>query len=277
AGDTVRSNPNSVVQIIIYDLQNPVLTGVRFVEGTLTSNEYGTIGGTVEEYIAEGTTYDPRTVTLRINGEAVEIQSDGLFDKVLTLNEGQNTFLLVATDAAGNSVSMYKNITKDTTPPSLILDEVPSSTEDSEVTVSGTVDAGSILTVNGKFVSTAGGTFEDRVALQPGPNVIYVEAADSAGNVRSLQVVVVKETADMLPYLIMAVLIIVGLILGYFVGSRLRKEEIELEEEEEVEEEVLAEEPTEEEVEEVLEAEALVEEEAVTDLGTQEELIEEEV
>ncbi len=277
AGDIVRSNPNTVVQTIIYDLQDPVLTGVRFVEGTLTSNEYGTIGGKVEEYIAEGTTYDPRTVTLRINGEAVEIQSDGLFDKVLTLNEGQNTFLLVATDAAGNSVSMYKNITKDTTPPSLILDEVPSSTEGSEVTISGTVDAGSILTVNGKFVSTAGGTFEDKVALQPGPNVIYVEAADSAGNVRSLQVVVVKETADMLPYLIMAVLIIVGLILGYFVGSRLRKEGIEPEEEEEVEEEALAEEPTEEEVEEVLEAEALVEEETIADLGTQEELIEEEV
>ncbi|UCD91769.1 MAG: hypothetical protein JSV43_05885, partial [Methanobacteriota archaeon] len=251
-------------------------TGVRFQEGTLTNQDHGTLGGTVEEYIAEGTTYDPRTVTLKINGEEVEIHYNGMFSRVLTLNEGHNTFLLEATDAAGNSVSMYKNITRDTAPPSLILDEVPSSTEDAEVVISGTVDPGSILTINGKFVSTAGGTFEDTVALQPGPNVIYMEAADSADNVRSLQVVIVRETGDILPYIIMAVLIIVGLLLGYLVGSRMRRGEIEPGEEE-VEEEVLAEEPTEEEAEEVLEAEALVEEEDMVEVGAQEELIEEEV
>ncbi|UCD92216.1 MAG: S8 family serine peptidase [Methanobacteriota archaeon] len=276
AGDIVRSNPNSVIQTIIYDLEDPVLTGVRFQEGTLTNQDHGTLGGTVEEYIAEGTTYDPRTVTLKINGEEVEIHYNGMFSRVLTLNEGHNTFLLEATDAAGNSVSMYKNITRDTAPPSLILDEVPSSTEDAEVVISGTVDPGSILTINGKFVSTAGGTFEDTVALQPGPNVIYMEAADSADNVRSLQVVIVRETGDILPYIIMAVLIIVGLLLGYLVGSRMRRGEIEPGEEE-VEEEVLAEEPTEEEAEEVLEAEALVEEEDMVEVGAQEELIEEEV
>lgn len=276
AGDTVRSNTNTVVQTVIYDLQDPVLTGVKIDEGTLTNKDFGVLSGTVEEYIADQTPYDPRTVTLRINGEVVEIQSDGQFAEVLMFNEGQNVFYLVATDMAGNSVSTYKNLTKDTAPPSLIVDDVPGFTDASEVTITGSVEAGAALTVNGKFVSTAGGTFEEKIALQPGPNVIIVEASDSAENVRSLQVVVVRETGDMLPYLIMAIVIIVGLVLGYLLGSRLRREEIELEMEE-VEEEVLAEVPTEEEVGEVPEEESMIEEEAVVDLGTQDELIEEEV
>jgi WD40 repeat protein len=275
--DVVRSNPNFATQTIIYDTKGPVLTEVRFDTQSPTNKEYVGISGIVEEYIAEDTPYDPRTVKLTINGEEVEIQSDGYFDKLVMLQEGVSTYNLVATDAAGFSVQLNRTITKDTSPPSLTVDELPSSTDSSVVKVTGTVDTGSILTVNGKIVSIGSlGAFEENVNLQPGPNVITVTATDSAQNVRNFQVVVVRESADMLPYIILIVAIIVCLIVGFFLGSRLRKEEIP-EEEEMIEEEALAEEPTaEEEVEEVPEEAPSVAEEEIAIPEMEEELIGEE-
>jgi WD40 repeat protein len=253
-GNVVRSNPNSAMQTIIYDTVAPVLSDVRL--DTLTTLEFVPITGRVEEFIANATPYDPRTVDLRINGEAVDMQSDGMFEKLLSLSEGVNIFNVVATDAAGNVAFENRSITKDTSPPSLIIDEVPSTTDKSEIKITGSVEPGSILTVNGKFVSVAGdGTFEETVTLSSGPNVITAEAVDSAQNVRNVQVVIVREVSDISPYIIMLLLILIGLILGYLLGSKLRKSG-ELPEEEMLEEAPLLEEPSEEEVEDIGEGES---------------------
>jgi hypothetical protein len=118
------------------------------------------------------------------------------------------------------------------------------------LTITGSVELGTILTVNGKIVNVAGdGTFEEKVALSPGPNVITAQAVDSAQNTRSVQVVIVREMADISPYIIMILLAIIVLILGYLLGSKLKKSG-EFPEEEDIEEAPLVEEPTEEEVEE---------------------------
>ncbi|MCK4443503.1 MAG: hypothetical protein KAW09_03100, partial [Thermoplasmata archaeon] len=254
AGKTVRSNPTSASQTIIYDTVAPVLSDLRIDSRNPTNLEFVPITGTVEEFIANATPYDPRTVALTINGEPVSLLSDGKFEMLVELSEGLNTFTLVATDAAGNTVSENRTVTKDSSPPSLVIDELPSSTSDEEVTLTGTVEPGSILTINGKFVSVAGdGTFKETVTLTPGPNVITAEVVDPAQNVRTFQVVVVREQADMSPYIIMVLLAIILLIIGYLLGSKFRKPSEEFPGEEDVEEEVMAEEPSEEEVEEVLE------------------------
>jgi hypothetical protein len=250
AGRTVRSNPASASQTIIYDTVAPVFIDVRVdVPRDPTTFEFVPLTGMIEEAIGNATLYDPTTVELTINGEQITTHSDGRFEKLVSLSEGLNTFHLVATDAAGNTASMNTSITKDTSPPSLVIDEVPASTEDSEVTITGTVEPGTILTVNGKFVSVAtDGSFEETVSLTVGPNVITAEAVDSAQNTRNIQVVIVREESDMSPYIIMALVAIIILILGYLLGSKFRKP-VELQEEEEIEEAPLVEEPTEEEVE----------------------------
>ncbi len=255
ADKVVRSNPSFATQTIIYDTVAPTLSDVRIEARNPTNLEFARITGIVEEFMANATPYDPRTVDLRINGEAVDLLSDGKFERLLTLSEGLNMFALVATDAAGNNASMNVSITKDTSPPSLIVDEVPSSTYDEELTITGTTEPGAILTINGRFVSVGlDGKFEDDIALQSGPNVITLEVVDSAQNVRNVQVVVVREHTDLSIYVIMVLLILIGLILGYLLGSRFRKPK-EPGEEEMIEEETLVEEPSEEEVEEVLEGE----------------------
>lgn len=256
AGKVVRSNPNSATQTIIFDTIAPVLSDVRIDTRVPTNLEFVPLTGTLEEFIANATPYDPRTVDLRINGDKVETLSDGRFERLVALSEGLNVFTLVATDAAGNTASLNVTVTRDSSPPSLVLDEVPSSTSDGEITLTGTVEPGSILTINGKFVSVAtDGTFEETVALSPGPNTITAEVVDSAQNVRTLQVVVVREQSDIWPYIIMALLALILLVLGYLIGSKLRKPSEEFPEEEMVEEEVVEEEPSEIEVEEVLEEE----------------------
>jgi hypothetical protein len=256
AGQIVRSNPNTAKQTVIYDTVAPVLSNVRIdTPRDPTRMEFAPISGNVEEFIGNATPYDPRTVDLRVNGESVELLSDGKFEKLLTLSEGLNVFQIIATDAAGNSVSMNISKTRDTSPPSLIIDEVPSSTDQSELTITGSVELGTILTVNGKIVNVAGdGTFEEEVTLSPGPNVITAQAVDSAQNTRSVQVVIVREMADISPYIIMILLAIIVLILGYLLGSKLKKPG-EFPEEEDIEEAPLVEEPTEEEVEEALDEE----------------------
>ncbi|MEE9223207.1 MAG: S8 family serine peptidase [Thermoplasmata archaeon] len=250
AGRTVRSNPNSAMQTIIYDTVAPVFIDVRVdVPRDPTTFEFVPITGMIEEFIGNATLYDPTTVDLTINGEPVTMQSDGKFEKLFALSEGLNAFHLVATDAAGNTATLNTSITKDTSPPTLVIDDVPTSTEDSELTITGTVEPGTILTINGKFVSVAGdGSFEETVSLTVGPNIITAEAVDSAQNTRIVQVVIVREESDMSPYIIMALLAIIILILGYLLGSKFRKPG-ELPEEEEIEEAPLVEEPIEEEVE----------------------------
>jgi hypothetical protein len=56
---------------------------------------------------------------LSINGKPVNIE-DGLFSKEIDLQEGGNTILLIASDEAGNAVSIKKGIFSDFTPPKFL-------------------------------------------------------------------------------------------------------------------------------------------------------------
>ncbi len=256
--EMVRSNSRGLQKVIIYDTISPTLTSLRFDKSSPTSADIAYLSGKVEDLIAEETPYDPSAVQVTVNGESVTVESDGVFGLLVSLQEGINTHFVEATDMAGNSVSIYRNITKDTVAPALDLEDVPSRTEEGRVVIRGTAEPGSLVTVNGKFVHLDGatGSFEEEIALGRGANLIIVEAVDSAGNLRASRLVVEMSVPDILPYALIAVGIIVGLVVGLIVGMSLRpKEEEEMleeeeifEEEEEIPEEVLEEEEISEEV-----------------------------
>lgn len=71
----------------------------------------------------------------------------------------------------------------DPLPPTIVLDEVPSTTMEDSVVISGSAGDAVTVTVNGKSVPvTTGGRFSTTVDLAQGSNTITVVAVDLAGN-----------------------------------------------------------------------------------------------
>ena len=72
----------------------------------------------------KGTTNDvtssPVTLTIKLNNgtaQTVEVGSDGSFSKTLTLVSGENTFVITATDGAGKTSTVTKQVELDQTAP----------------------------------------------------------------------------------------------------------------------------------------------------------------
>jgi WD40 repeat protein/sulfur carrier protein ThiS len=257
--EVVRSNAKSIQKVIIYDVKAPTLSELRFDEGALTSSEFATLTGRVEDLIANDTLYDPTTVAVTVNEKPVYIEGDGTFSILLPLLEGTNVHIIEAMDMAGNTATDYRNITLDTVAPGLVIEELPGTTEESTITIYGTAEPGVIVTVNGKFVSVASdGSFEEDVTLAEGANLIVIETTDSAGNSRASRVVVEMAVPDLTPWMFVIMGAVVALMVGLVVGSVLKpKEEVEIED---MFEEGIPEEVTEEEEERLQEEEAMEEE-----------------
>lgn len=97
------------------DTVPPVLTITAPTEGFITNNATLTVSGTTNDV-----TSSPVTVTITLGsvdqGE-VTVESSGSFSKQITLNEGVNVIVITATDSAGKSSSVTRNVTLDTGAP----------------------------------------------------------------------------------------------------------------------------------------------------------------
>lgn len=72
--------------------------------------------------VVSGVTNDATSspVTVKINGTAVTVGSDGTFTKTVTLTEGTNTITIVSTDAAGKSTTVTRTVKLDTGAPQFV-------------------------------------------------------------------------------------------------------------------------------------------------------------
>jgi hypothetical protein len=90
----------------------------------------------------QGELVEANLASLTLNGAPLNLL-DGLFTAVLNLGEGENTYVITATDLAGNSATRRLVITKDVTPP--------------DYTLSATVPGGTLLQVDGRTYASAPG------------------------------------------------------------------------------------------------------------------------
>lgn len=180
-GTDQAGNATSVARHVTLDTHPPVIAVSQPVDGLLTKQTTVALAGTVT---------DATTVTLLVNGTPVTVSAeDGSFSVPSTAlaNEGDNTFTFVATDAAGNSTTATRHVTRDTQPPTLTI-AAPADNEisnNASVTVSGSAtDASAVtVTVNGTPATRdASGTFSAPLTLSEGPGTITVVATDAAGN-----------------------------------------------------------------------------------------------
>lgn len=100
----------AVATSFIVDTTPPVLTITSPANNLVTNSSTITITGTTNDALST-------PVTLTINGTDVPVDEDGSFSYVYTLTEGGNVITSVATDAAGKSSTVVRNVTLDTAAP----------------------------------------------------------------------------------------------------------------------------------------------------------------
>jgi flagellar hook assembly protein FlgD len=140
----------------------------------------------------------PPDAEVTINGQPATLNERGEFALDVVLQEGDNSIRAVASDEVGNTTSEERIVHVRTRGPSIVLANVPEGliVSDPSLRVSGQVDPGSTLTVNGSVTPIDNrGVFNAIVALRSGQNVISVSATDRAGNVTTVQRGVVYDAA----------------------------------------------------------------------------------
>lgn len=99
----IAGNTTTVTRTVIRDTSPPQLTVIEPVDGSSTPDEVIAISGTA---------VDATAVTLTVNGEIVAIGTNGAFSGSVALMVGPNTITFLATDAAGNTTTVTRLVTR---------------------------------------------------------------------------------------------------------------------------------------------------------------------
>jgi subtilisin family serine protease len=184
AATDAAGNGAEIVLRVIRDTTPPELTVTTPTDGAVTPNAAVDVEGFVET-----------NATVTVNGENASVEN-GRFVVPVLLDEGPNVVVVAAEDLAGNVAEVVRLVTLDTIPPLVVVTAPVNGTwtADRSVDIVGRAEDGSVVTVNGLPVLLDGDAFAATVDLEEGVNVVVVRAADAAGNVREVQVEVVRKT-----------------------------------------------------------------------------------
>ena len=174
-------NSSSAVRTVRLDTQPPVCNIQSPVDSMITNASSIKVNGAIS---------DSTSVTLTVNGKSVPV-TNGSFSSEVILNEGKESIIIVATDAAGNQTTVTKLVVCDRTPPALVVSQPPgfTVTNSPSVIVSGTAkdSTAMMLTINGiVHAVNIDGSFIDTLSMSEGLNTITIAAVDAAGNTSSI-------------------------------------------------------------------------------------------
>jgi hypothetical protein len=143
-------------------------------------------------------------VTITISGKVYDLESgidalcwgpnpiptasDGSFEIAFTLQEGPNSLTIFALDKAGNKTVRTIDIFKDTTSPEIQINNplYSDSTVIADIPIKGVIKDNlpvTLLINNQVVLLDPNGNFTFLIALNFGPNKVYLKAIDAAGNV----------------------------------------------------------------------------------------------
>lgn len=94
------------------DTVPPTLNVTSPAEGLITASETVVVSGTTND-----ATSSPTTVT--VNGNSVTVAANGSFSTTVTLEEGENTITIVATDTAGKTSTVTRHVTRNSKIPQI--------------------------------------------------------------------------------------------------------------------------------------------------------------
>lgn len=121
-----------------------------------------------------------------INEQRVAVDSeDGIFWYNANLKEGINTLTISVWDAYENKKVETLTVIRDTTPPDLVVDNIPILTSLNEFNVSGRTDPDAVLTFNDTPVElSADGSFTVKYVVKDEINQLIFKARDSLYNTK---------------------------------------------------------------------------------------------
>jgi hypothetical protein len=173
-------NTSVISRTITFDAAKPVIAVAAPVDNSFTTSSVVTLSGSVD-----------KSATVKVAGVAATVEADNSWSAAVTLQAGENTVEIVATDLAGNSSSAKRTITVDTSSPSLA---VVSPAQDVAVKVPNVLISGTVsdttatlveYAVNGTTVPVAAnaGVFSFNVDFAAeGKYPVVITATDAAGN-----------------------------------------------------------------------------------------------
>ncbi len=198
--------PNETVAMVQVDLEsggypfdNAFVMGLAVLdmEGTELPQVASTSATSVQvvgTVLLSGT---PIPVNLTVNGGGIPVRADGSFSHETDLTNGLNALVIRAVDPVGNARQevyvIYVNASKSDV--ALVVAPLPAYVNRTSVEVSGMVEFGARLTINGVAVQPeADGSFGVTWDLVEGPNAVVVAAEDYLGNRRQVSYQVVRDT-----------------------------------------------------------------------------------
>ncbi len=126
--------------------------------------------------------------TLTINQQNVKVDTDGHFQHQFILNDGDNALRLVVTDSVGNIATLDRIVHLKVGASTIQVNVEDGATlADPNLQLTGKVEPGSQVTVNGKIVPVGVlGDFQVSTPLNTGDNTIDIQSTDQAGNISRL-------------------------------------------------------------------------------------------
>ncbi len=140
---------------------------------------------------------EPGTIIKLHNGKQKEIPSFGHLEEVVSLDPGENRITITGFDEAGNTTRKEIRFIFDNTIPSIaVISPSDTLTNRSSITLKLRVVDERLkgVVVNGKVVPATNGIVTKTIPLKEGRNVFQIYAVDSAGNVSSTTIHVVRDT-----------------------------------------------------------------------------------
>jgi len=188
----VRANDggrNEAVQdlTLVRDTIAPVIRLSTPDDLLLTNRTPITFSGNISETGGETT----------INGEPVEVNTDGSFSVEVDLFEGENTLVLESRDAVFNTASVVRTLTLDSILPEVGVSDPPTNLTITNATIAvitGYIEFNASLTMNGQFVRVNESSWTVSVGLLEGENLFLFVARDKAGNERPVTIRIVRDT-----------------------------------------------------------------------------------
>ncbi|MBI2851678.1 MAG: hypothetical protein HYX84_01045 [Chloroflexi bacterium] len=154
--------------------------------------------------LLSGTIESGAAVRVSVNGgaPALATTTGATWSLGVNLNQGSNTAIVTAMDAAGNVASLsQQTIVLDTTPPVVSLSAVTTPTNLLSQVLSGSTEAGALVNISVNSGVPAAATVTDaawsyNATLIPGQNTVTVAATDAAGNAATLQPAIINVTVQ---------------------------------------------------------------------------------
>ncbi len=139
-----------------------------------------------EEVIIRGSVSDTNDNNPKVSINGTDVYTwGGEFNKSFILNEGENSFEIVARNRNGKTTTVNRSISYTVPKPFLEITSCPNTTKESEIIIRGKVsdknDRNPKVSINGTDVYTWGGEFNKSFTLNEGINDIEIVARNKNG------------------------------------------------------------------------------------------------